>query len=312
MAKSNALVISCPMDPKHVGGINVTGGKQPSILDSYFSKTALEPDEVPSHTYAATGNIEVPKRSDTIAGAIRRPNVSLKRNLSKLRRKSLSHVSEIHSLTQSNRNTNGPIARSESVKTKDNTRSLRMQSSLSHLRQRLGLDRELHESATISKPIAAEPERAPAPIEKDYPPLQTRKPLSRATSHASSKYPEPKRQVMSNSVQRKPSSVQQEASAIQRRLPPASQEPLAISSTSKQQVPPKRADSGTAIALDEIPVLERPLPFKEIMAVKRFTERMALYKRTREYWAYADHGLIEWTSRASGPKNTHGRIQRSV
>jgi hypothetical protein len=57
---------------------------------------------------------------------------------------------------------------------------------------------------------------------------------------------------------------------------------------------PKRADSGTAIDFDDVPVDERPLGFKEIVAVKSFDERMALYKRTRDYWASADHGLEEW------------------
>lgn len=38
------------------------------------------------------------------------------------------------------------------------------------------------------------------------------------------------------------------------------------------------------------------------MAVQSLAERMALYKKTREYWAYADHGLVEWTGRAGGPK----------
>ncbi|KAL1595104.1 hypothetical protein SLS60_009791 [Paraconiothyrium brasiliense] len=62
-------------------------------------------------------------------------------------------------------------------------------------------------------------------------------------------------------------------------------------------VRPKRADSGTAIDLDDVPAEERPLGFREILAVSSFAERMALYKKTREYWAHADHGLGEWVDR---------------
>ncbi|CAI9637727.1 unnamed protein product [Alternaria burnsii] len=64
----------------------------------------------------------------------------------------------------------------------------------------------------------------------------------------------------------------------------------------------KRADSGTAIDFKDVPVQERPIPFKEIMATPTLAERMAMYKKTREYWAHADHGLVAWTERAAGPK----------
>jgi hypothetical protein len=40
------------------------------------------------------------------------------------------------------------------------------------------------------------------------------------------------------------------------------------------------------------------LGFKEILAVKSLEERMALYKKTRDYWASTDHGLEEWMGRA--------------
>jgi hypothetical protein len=71
---------------------------------------------------------------------------------------------------------------------------------------------------------------------------------------------------------------------------------------------PKRADSGTAIDFDRVPAQERPSPFQDIMAVQSLAERMELYKKTREYWAYADHGLVEWTGLASGPKMVAGRV----
>jgi hypothetical protein len=300
------------MDAKHVRGINVTGDKEPSILDSYFNKITLEPDETPSHTYVAAGNTEVPKRSDTVVGTIRRPSLSLRRSQSKLRRKSISHMSEVHNTAEPESKSNANIARTERVKTKEIARPLRMQSSLSRLRQRVGLDKELHEPAPISQAIATEHESAPRPIEKDYPPLQPRKPLSRAPSYASSKYSEPQRQNTSASIERKPSGFHQDPSLIQRRPPPASYEPAVVLPASTRPLRPKRVDSGTAIALDKVPAPARPLPFQEIMAVKNYAERMAMYKRTRDYWAYADHGLIEWTGRASGPKVAPYRTQRAV
>jgi hypothetical protein len=290
----------------------VTGGKEPSILDSYFNKITLEPDETPSHTYVAAGDIEVPKRSDTVAGTIRRPGLSLRGSLSKLRRKSISHMSEVHSTAEPESESNANIARIESVKTKDIVRPLRMQSSLSRLRQRVGLDKELHEPAPASQVIATEQDAAPRSIEKDYPPLQPRKPLSRVPSHASSSHSIPQRQNTSTSIQRKPSAFRQEPSLIHRRPPPALHEPAVVLPASKRPVRPKRVDSGTAIALDKVPTPARPLPFQEIMAVKSYAERMAMYKKTRDYWAYADHGLIEWTGRASGPKAAPYGTQRAV
>ena len=67
-------------------------------------------------------------------------------------------------------------------------------------------------------------------------------------------------------------------------------------------VRPKRADSGTAIDLTEIPLDERPLGFREILAVKSFTERMEMYQRARQYWANANHGLDEWVGATTAPR----------
>ena len=63
---------------------------------------------------------------------------------------------------------------------------------------------------------------------------------------------------------------------------------------------PKRADSGVAVDLNHVSNTERPMGFREILAVPSFAERMALYKKMREYWAYNDHGLNDWTSKAGG------------
>jgi hypothetical protein len=62
-------------------------------------------------------------------------------------------------------------------------------------------------------------------------------------------------------------------------------------------------DSGTAIDFPDAPSQRKPLGFKEIIAVRSLEQRMALYKRTREYWATADHGLDEWVGKAgNGPR----------
>jgi hypothetical protein len=332
MAKSKVLVISGPMDAKHVGGVNVMGGKQPSILDSYFPIRKVEPDELPSHTFAATGKIEIPRRSDTISEAILRPSLSLRKSISKMRRSSVSHLPELHRATTPPNKTNTKLERSDSVVTRTSPRPLRMQSSLSRLRQKVGLDRDVHVSPPASNRSTPEPETTPRSIQKDYPALRLRQSFSRDASY-SSRAPSPPRPATSATIHRQPSIISQKATIINRRPPPptayhstsafpsttpirkpmiaptstTSATKLTIAPTSstparKPPSRPKRADSGTAIAFDEIPTQERPLPFQEIMAVQSLAERMAMYQRTREYWAYADHGLIEWTGRASGPK----------
>jgi hypothetical protein len=308
MAKAKGLVISGPTNAQHVGGINVLGGAQRSVLDSYFDKTMLEPDERPSHTYVATGNIEIPKRSDTIAGTIRRRSPSLRRSYSKLRSNSISYVPETSRTTRPSENR--AMEKSDNLAPKELTRSLRKQTSLSRLRQKVGLDRELYEYPSAARAFDPETEIAPAPIKKDSPRLQPRKPLPRSASDGTSKH-RGTQPSESTSVQRKPSSTHHDLSAVHHHHLPASHQPLARSktapSTSKRPLNPERTDSGTAIHLDKVPAQQRPSPFQEIMAVKDFNERMALYKKTREYWAYADHGLIDWTGRASGPKTTYGR-----
>lgn len=327
MAKTKTLVISGPIDAKHVGGVNIMSGQQPSMIDSYFSKTALEPDQLPSHTFVATGNIEVPRRSDTFAGTVRHPSVAIRRSLSKLRRSSTTHQQEPRSVSETRGRAYTDMNRSDSQRSK-NARPLRMQSSLSRLRQRVGLDRDLYPPPPHSKPTTPEPEQeskqeeelseaAPTPIQKDYPPLKVRRtPSSRIASYTSrySDYEDtiaqPSTQPPVPHVDRKPSPMSRQTSTIHRRPSPTSVPiitPITSTFTPNPPVRPKRADSGTAIAFDKVPAQERPLPFQEIMAVQNLEQRMALYKKTREYWACADHGLEEWTGRAGGPKVMMGR-----
>ncbi|KAF1848578.1 uncharacterized protein K460DRAFT_427749 [Cucurbitaria berberidis CBS 394.84] len=313
MAKSK-IRISGPMNAIHVGGVNVTGSNG-SNLDSYFTSTALEPDELPSHTFVATGMTEVPRRSDTIASVIRRPSGSLKRGLSRLRTKSISHLPDSHHKHEIEHKADNSVTRSDSAKA---SRPLRMQSSMSRLRQKVGLDRELYETP-VPKAITPEPEVAPEPVPKDYPPLRVRRSLARLTT-ASSIYPtdtEPElartspiiQQLQPSAIQRQASSTQQHPPTIQRRPSPPTQRQLSNTQNRRQPpVRPKRADSGTAIDFDNVPVDKRPLGFKEILAVHSLADRMALYKKTREYWATADHGLTEWTGRAGAPRLIAARV----
>ncbi|KAH7378214.1 hypothetical protein BKA66DRAFT_442881 [Pyrenochaeta sp. MPI-SDFR-AT-0127] len=311
MAKPKTINISGPMNAKHVGGVNV-GGNSGSILDSYFANSTLEPDETPSHTYVAIGTTEVPRRSNTIASVIRQPSVSLKNSLSHFRTSSTSHLTDLYRKHDVERQANIAVTRSKSAK---QPQPLRMQSSMSRLRQRVGLDRDIHAPISVSKPIIPDPEVAPAPPQKDYPSLKSRASLARLTTAPSNSTDSPEVHVgRATSIQyRQASTFQRQSSTIikhssndqqqQKRPSPAIQRQLSNLQTEKQlPVRPKRADSGTAIDLDDVPVQQRPIPFKQILAEKSFTRRMALYKKTRDYWATADHGLIEWTERATGPR----------
>lgn len=302
MARSKISMISGPMDARHVGGINVKNNAG-SGIDHYFNAATLEPDEFPSHTFVARGRSEAPRRSDTIANTIRRPSLSVKRSMSNLRRKSISHYQEA--------NHNRPFARSENAK---QATPIRMQSSLSRLRQRVGLDRDVREGMHLPKVPTPEPETVPEPIQKDYPPLAVRKSLARLTT-ASSIYTtasDSEHPAVDDDLHRHPSGIGRQLSLTSGQQSRDQYQNLTARITT--QVPaappvrPKRADSGTAIDFDHVPVQERPLPFKEILAVSSFSERMAMYKKTRDYWANADHGLVEWTGRAVAPRSTAHHI----
>ncbi|OCK77943.1 hypothetical protein K432DRAFT_384250 [Lepidopterella palustris CBS 459.81] len=44
-------------------------------------------------------------------------------------------------------------------------------------------------------------------------------------------------------------------------------------------------------------VTGKPLGFREIMAIRSATDRIAIYNKTREHWATVDHGLNEWLTK---------------
>ncbi|KAF2244807.1 hypothetical protein BU26DRAFT_86892 [Trematosphaeria pertusa] len=267
--------ISGPFDARHVGGVSIPGATIPLVgIDRSSTSTFWEPDEPPSHTNVATGNIEIVRRSNTIASTLSRPSLRLKTSISRLR-------------ARSNSNSPDTLRRKEGEQMREHAetmgQSLRKKPSSSRLWQRVRQESPPRPPRDpVREQKREDPEHAapPQPVEKDILSLKpttsiSRKPSQRATPSSERPLPPP--------------------------LPPREPPPPLHRQPSHKRAPPvrpKRADSGTAIDFGDVPVDERPRGFKEILSVQSFAERMALYKKTREYWAHADHGLDEWVGRA--------------
>ncbi|KAH6643636.1 hypothetical protein C7974DRAFT_1932 [Boeremia exigua] len=260
-------LISGPMHARHVGGVSITGGTGGNTsLSSYFAPTSLEPDELPSHTYAASGIVEVPRRSNTFTNAVRRPSLSLKRSLSRLRSSASARSSEGHKRSQSD---------NRGVMT--DTRSDPPDTCSSHVIQRkpspipsqpsTGLDWDTPTATT--RPDSPDLGAVPIPPPKNYSRLH-----SKVSMYSMSAY----------------------SVATDHDMVPKKDLPTQV------PVRARRADSGTAIEFDDLPVEQRPTGFKEIAAIKSYEDRMAMYEKTRDYWANAEHGLAEWTGRTGGPR----------
>ena len=235
------------------------------MLDSYFAPTSLEPDELPSHTYAASGKIEVPRRSSTFTNAVRRPSLSLKRSISRLRSGSGPRGSEGHKRGQSSNRPTMTTAKSDS-EVPSVTQSIQRKPILVSSRPNMGLDWDVY---TSTHPKSPEADAVPEPPPKDYPRINPNiSTYSMSAYSVATDYEQPSR----------------------RETPP----PLPVRS--------RRADSGTVIEFDDEPLEERPMGFKEIVAVRSYEDRMVLYEKTRHYWANAEHGLAEWTGRTGGPR----------
>ncbi|KAF2631489.1 hypothetical protein BU25DRAFT_407141 [Macroventuria anomochaeta] len=269
-------LISGPMHARHVGGVSITGGTGGNTsLDSYFAPTSLEPDELPSHTYAASGKIEVPRRSNTFTNAVRRPSLSLKRSISRLRGGSGSQGSEGHKRSQSD---NRPIMtsmRSDPAVSSVHQAIQRKPSPIPS-RPNTSLDWDVYTSTT--RPKSPETDAIPEPPPKDYPRIN-----SKISMYSSSAY----------------------SAVTDYEQPPTKETPPPL------PVRPRRADSGTAIEFDDVPAEERPMGFKEIAAMQSYKDRMALYEKTRDYWANAEHGLAEWTGRTGGPRTVQLRREEN-
>lgn len=278
MTKPRTRTISAPFDAHHVGGVSIPGATNPIAGLQRSPKTfGLEPDESPSHTYVATGTTEVPRRSNTIASTLSRPSLRLKTSISILRGRSSSHSPDTYRRKE----------RDQTVESPDNkmpVQSLRKKPSTSRLWGRSHHDTQ----PKVTPPKREEPERVPPP--PPHPPLvalvETSLPtLTRKTSAV---------HITSQSTAESPEQYKSPYSfnPVTPSLPPP---------PPKKELPsvrPKRADSGTAIDFNDVPVQKRPLGFKEITSVLSFEQRMALYQKTRDYWANADHGLDEWVGRA--------------
>lgn len=262
-------LISAPMHARHVGGVSITaetGGN--TSLDSYFAPTSLEPDELPSHTYAASGKIEVPRRSNTFTSAVRRPSLSLKRSISRLRSGSIPRGPGGHKRSQSDNRATMQTTKSDSPV----SRTIQRKPSPTPAQPSMSLDWKVHKTTTRAK--TSELDAVPEPPPKDYPRITPKISIyTMSTYSVVTDYTQPPR----------------------KETPP----PLPVRS--------RRADSGTAINFDDVPAEERPMGFKEIVTTQSYKDRMALYEKTRDYWANAEHGLAEWTGRTGGPRTVQLR-----
>ncbi|KAF1963681.1 hypothetical protein CC80DRAFT_460606 [Byssothecium circinans] len=260
MTKPKTRVISGPFDARHVGGVSIPGASVP-IAGMARASTTLEPDETPSHTFTATGNIEAPRRSNTIAHSLSRPSLRLKTSMSLLR--GIANPPDTHRKKPSTESADmNPV------------QSLRKKPSTSKLWQRVHQDVQ-------ARDLPAMPERPQRTVSD---PVETTL-------------------VRKKSVDRfaeEPSTNPYEYHHQPQSLPPPPPPPLKENPSLNKMpvVRPKRADSGTAIDFNHVPVAERPLGFKEILTKSSYAERMELYKKTRDYWATADHGLGEWVEKA--------------
>ena len=169
-----------------------------------------------------------------------------------------------------------------------------MQSNMSRLRHRVGLERESCDTAETAAP---EPPPKPEKAQKMYNPLQDQNAPARLTAL-------PVYTAITD-VRSARNSVSPPRKPLAHRLPPLPFQDQSVDTTARSSQQPykqRRSDSGTAIDLKDVPVKERPVPFKEIMTVSSHAERMAMYKKTRDYWATVDHGLVAWTEYAGRSK----------
>ncbi|KAJ5029595.1 hypothetical protein J3E73DRAFT_406825 [Bipolaris maydis] len=280
MAKTKTIVISQPMDARHVGGVNIMGSGS-SSLDNYFNHNEAEPNErSPSGPDGV--KLETRGRSDTVPVNTRRPGLSWKDSFSRLRQKSFSpnsrsrRGSEERYLPESQ--VNKQVERCDGSPT-----PLRTRRSTTRLGQSIGLESDSDNSTPVSKSRTFQPELASA------------RPTTASSIYSTATKLEPYNAITTS---------ERKVTWNEQYLPPPGERKLSEASIRPAQpwAKPKRTDSGTAIDFTHVPVEERPIPFQEIMAVPSLSERLAMYKKTRDYWATADHGLGEWVERAASSK----------
>lgn len=369
-APKGKISISGPFDARHVSGVSIPGVTNPipGIQRSNTTTSSIQPDSIPTHSFAATGTEEItrPKRANTIAHTLSRPSVRLKTSISRLRTRSHSNSPDPHRKRDETVET-VPEAEEDSVNAQTDavdmsTASLRQKPSMSRLRERARTnpveqarrERDVIPEAVMS--VMPTPLEKPMPVVtgKQLPPLRLRESsrernevkttmvdlpdhshrnLPQVLPRVQKPQPQLQPQRLPPSIQEQQPSlkanrtivapldrshrnlpVQQSQSHLQSReatsqvQPKVHQGPPALPMKplpARAQVVtrPKRADSGTAIDFSDAPAQGRPLGFKEILAVSSLEQRMALYTKTRKYWATADHGLDEWVWKAgTGPR----------
>ncbi|KAF9733012.1 hypothetical protein PMIN06_006872 [Paraphaeosphaeria minitans] len=238
MTKPKSRTISAPFDARHVGGVSIPGATVP-LAGLERASTSLEPDTAPSHTFVTYGNIEVPRRSHTIAWTIGRPSLTLKTSISLLR-------------GRSNSNAPAPESTDGSSKGEMSVHSLRKKTSTSRFWQKAH-----HELPVVESPQEDEEAMRAFPPHKEtktkffYPSMPSVPTANPYVYQAAPPHPPPP----PSASEMRPTPPQR--APTQKKLP-------AIRS--------KRADSGTAIDFNDVPVEERPLGFQEILAVSSFSE----------------------------------------
>lgn len=285
-------------------------GNGVSSLSSYFNNAEVTPADLSSsHGPDASKHVEARGRSDTVSSTTSgRSGLSWKQSFTRLRQKSFSPARC--------RDTNASEGQSNShVEKKGNSspsRQPRMQSSTT-LRQTVGMDSDSDDSSSIMRGRTTIPRDSSGLTPELAATSPDRRAPSRprtASSFVHFSMPNFEHPHASGTLQRKPVTAVESHS----RSPSPSQRSITTirttTSTTTTDIPQppafrkksQRTDSGTAIDFKDVPVEERPVPFQEIMAVPTLEDRMAMYKKTREYWATADHGLSEWVDLSKTPK----------
>lgn len=297
MPKSKSIVISQPMDARHVGGVNVQGSGASSI-DNYFSNTEADLNERSSPIQDASKKSETRGRSDTIHTTPRRSGVSWKDSLSRLRQKSFSPHSRSRRGSEDRHPTDSQV--NNQAETPDSSATApKMQPSTTRLGQQIDFESDSDDSASASRQLTARMQHASNQLQEATCTPQDRTALARLTTtssiYSTTTNLEPIKAT--TPFQRKPLVNQYSIFPIERNMTGSK------AYASESRAKPKRSDSGTAIEFDNVPAEQRPLPFQEIMAIPSLSERLAMYKKTRDYWATADHGLGEWVGLAVAPKS---------
>jgi len=296
MDTSRARVISGPFDARHVGGVSV-GGASISFGSALASSEREEKFERIDGGSENGGH--APRRSHTVAESRRRPSVRLRSSLNRLRARSSEGTGDVHRRRDvfleegkiGEEDGQGDVAPLKSLRKKTSSSRfwLRVHQDAKREKDELTEGTQLKSTQTV---VQAKEGKGDSKEEREVgnpymyrgtglpppppppPPLsetKTNTTISQYTNQQS--HPTPASRILAHTHHNTP------------RKPPL-------------PVRPKRADSGTAIAFDDVPMAERPLGFKEIAALPSLEERLRVYRRTREYWAGVDHGLGEWVGRA--------------